>query len=147
MKKKQIIRVIVIIPTLIVVMVLGAVIYGVMQAGSVNGIEPAVSEDAAMTQEIPQEGEAAAGGASGNAGGEDNMSDQTGEAGTPQDPLSCAFDFLLGQQAEAALQQILPLGRPYRVIGPGDMVTQDFIEERINLQINEARTIIAVTCG
>ncbi|WP_425229655.1 I78 family peptidase inhibitor [Sphingomonas sp.] len=37
--------------------------------------------------------------------------------------------------------------RTVRVIWPGQMVTQDFREDRLNLRIDHRRTITAVSCG
>ena len=61
-------------------------------------------------------------------------------------PESCnagAYAGLIGQDAAASLA----LPEPKRVYVVGEPITQDFIPERINVQLDETDTIIAVTCG
>lgn len=52
---------------------------------------------------------------------------------------------LIGQDA-TALEKVLILG-PVRVIRPGDMVTMDFLPERINFGIDSTEKVIEVSCG
>ena len=52
---------------------------------------------------------------------------------------------LIGQDA-TALERILIM-RPVRVIRPGDLVTKDFRQERINFRINAAGMISDIDCG
>ena len=41
----------------------------------------------------------------------------------------------------------LNLGRPVRVIEPGDAVTQDFNAERVNVHVDTQGYVTEVTCG
>ncbi len=136
MDKKQKIRVVVIFPTLIVVVILSAVVYFVLQAGAVTSVEPSAAAHEAMTHVTTEHAA-------------DNTMPEVHEAmeNNEEEALSCAFDFLIGLDAGAAVEQILPLGRPYRVLGPGDAATMDFVEERINLQTDDTGIVVAVTCG
>lgn len=52
---------------------------------------------------------------------------------------------LIGQDA-AALERVLIL-RPIRLIRPGTPVTEDFSPSRINIHIDGANRIIAISCG
>lgn len=126
----------IIIPILIAVLVVGTVVYFVLQTGAVNGIAPAATLEHATAAES-----AAA------AVAESADLDATEEPAMPDETISCAFDFLLGLDAAKAVEQIAPLGRPYRVLGPGDAATMDFSEERINLQTDDSGKVVAVTCG
>lgn len=59
---------------------------------------------------------------------------------------SCAFDFLVGLNADVAQAQIASLGRPVRVLGPDSMATQDYSAERINLNVDEDGVVQSVNC-
>lgn len=64
----------------------------------------------------------------------------------PQDTCNAAdFALLVGQDA-TALETVLLLGK-VRVIRPGQAVTMDFRQERINFMIDEANRIEAIRCG
>lgn len=52
---------------------------------------------------------------------------------------------LIGQDA-TALEKVLILGM-VRVIRPGDVITQDFLPERINFMIGPKERITAISCG
>ncbi len=52
---------------------------------------------------------------------------------------------LIGQDV-TALEKVLILG-PVRVVRPGDMVTMDFREDRINFGIGTDDKIVEVSCG
>lgn len=52
---------------------------------------------------------------------------------------------LIGQDV-TALEKVLILGM-VRVIRPGDMVTRDYRQDRINFMIGPDETIIAINCG
>lgn len=41
----------------------------------------------------------------------------------------------------------LPADQPHRIISPGNMVTQDFQPNRINIFVDEKGWIARVTCG
>ena len=140
MDKKKF-RVAVLVPVLVVVVVLGGIIYGVLQSGSVNGIEP--SADATVQGEVVEsaQGETRPGAASGS------MPYDPAMEGPQGDPAACDFASLVGLRVPEALEQVRPLRRPFRVLAPGDAATQDFSPERINLQIDESGTVATVTCG
>jgi hypothetical protein len=52
----------------------------------------------------------------------------------------------LVNQNVAALERVLIIG-PVRVIGPGDAVTMDFNETRINFELNQFDQIARIFCG
>ena len=52
---------------------------------------------------------------------------------------------LIGQPA-TALERIYILG-PVRVIRPGDAVTMDFVERRINFDLDATDRIVRIFCG
>jgi hypothetical protein len=89
--------------------------------------------------------------APGSIGGDQGYTESgyAGDGVPPQEVAgpSCAFDFLIGQTSDQAVEQISPLGRPYRVLTPGSMVTQDYSAERINLMIDENGMVQSVDCG
>lgn len=134
MDKKQKIRVVIVFPLMAVLLILGGVIYFVLQAGSAT---PAAATDmAAVGNAAPVTGEAAP--------VEAQPSEPAQETASAP---SCAFDFLIGQTPEQALEQIRPLDRPYRVLAPDAMATMDFSPERINLMTDERGIIKSVQCG
>lgn len=55
------------------------------------------------------------------------------------------YERLIGQDA-TALERVLIL-RQVRVIRRGDVVTQDFVPQRLNFNINVANRIASITCG
>lgn len=57
---------------------------------------------------------------------------------------ACNFNYLVGQNVNDAY---LNLGRPVRVIEPGDAVTQDFNAERVNVHVDTQGYVTEVTCG
>ena len=63
-----------------------------------------------------------------------------------KDESSCGvarYEGLIGQVWDGTVQ--LPSGA--RVIRPGDMVTQDYIEERLNITLDEKDRVTRVSCG
>lgn len=73
--------------------------------------------------------------ASGNVRGEFNMS-------------SCELDSWLGKQiTDVVEKRIETLGRPYRLLPPGSMVTQDHNPARYNFELDENNVVIRVWCG
>ncbi|MEM6729379.1 MAG: I78 family peptidase inhibitor [Pseudomonadota bacterium] len=56
-----------------------------------------------------------------------------------------AFQTLIGQ-TEEDLRATLILG-PVRIIRPGDAVTMDFREERLNIALDGAGRVVRVYCG
>lgn len=153
MDQKKKIRVVVIIPVVVTLLVLAGVVTLVLIAGSAKP---------ASVAEVPviegMSGAAAGAGLPvGVANAPGSIASDQGYAGTgyagdgvpPQEIAgpSCAFDFLIGQTSDQAVAQISPLGRPYRVLTPGMMVTQDYSAERINLMIDENGMVQSVDCG
>ncbi len=60
----------------------------------------------------------------------------------------CDFNEWLGKPADAALEAaIKPLNRPYRILPPGSMITQDFSPSRINFDLDAGGKIIRAWCG
>ena len=144
MDKKQKLRVVVIFPVIAVVLVLGGVIYSILQVASTPtaALEQEQEQNVSGTpvMENGEEGMAPA----------DDMQAGADEAVTPAPETaapSCAFDFLIGQTFEQAEEQVKPLDRPYRIIKPGDAVTQDYSPDRINLNVDETGMVTSVTCG
>lgn len=54
-------------------------------------------------------------------------------------------DALIGQPA-TALERVYILG-PVRIIRPGDAVTMDYMESRINFELDQVDRITRVFCG
>lgn len=148
MDKKKKIRVVVIIPVVVTLLVLGGVVTLVLIAGSAK---PSTVAEIQVIEGMS--GVAAGAGlpvgvanAPGSIGGNPGYA---GDGVPPQEVAgpSCAFDFLIGQTSDQAVAQITPMGRPYRVLTPGSMVTQDYSAERINLMIDESGMVQSVDCG
>lgn len=142
MDKKQKIRVAVIFPLMAVIIVLGGLVYFVLQTASLPAHATAEQGMTQATGAATEEGMAVPG-AEGYDAGASSADAAAGEAPAP----SCAFDFLIGLQTDAALEQVRPLDRPYRVLGPNAMATMDFSAERINLHVDDNGVVTGVTCG
>jgi hypothetical protein len=56
---------------------------------------------------------------------------------------AAAYQSLIGQDAVVDLS----LPEPKRTFRIGDPVTTDFIAERLNVQLDDTDTIVAITCG
>lgn len=56
----------------------------------------------------------------------------------------CNFNYLVGQNVNDAY---LNLGRPTRVINPGDAVTQDYNPQRVNVHVDAQGYVMKVNCG
>jgi hypothetical protein len=124
MDKKQKIRVVVIFPLMAVLLILGGMIFFVLQAGS--SVATGAAED-----------HAAAGAAA----------TEAAVIETAAEP-SCAFDFMIGMSGEQALENIKPLDRPYRIMGPNDAMTMDHNPMRINVITDEETGVVtSVSCG
>lgn len=142
MDKKKLNRIVMVMPVVLALLVVGGVVGLVLSSGG-NGAAPAADVSTAQleaeTGVVP--GEGVPGAVAGSPA-------YTGD-GAPHEAIgpSCAFDFLIGQSSEQALAQITPLGRPYRVLTPGAMVTQDYSAERINLTVDENGIVQSVDCG
>ncbi|WP_299027102.1 I78 family peptidase inhibitor [uncultured Sulfitobacter sp.] len=64
-------------------------------------------------------------------------------ANAPDTCNAAAYQGLIGQDAASSLA----LPEPKRLYGPNDAVTSDFNAARLNVQLDDTDTIIAVTCG
>ncbi len=135
MNKKQKLRVVVIFPVIAVMLVFGGMVYGVLQSAA-SPSEP--SFPATMAQ---------AGAVEGYAGEDGYDPSQAVEMPAPAPAPSCAFDFLLGQTFEQAEAQVRSMNRPYRILRPGDAVTDDYSADRINLNVDETGIVVSVNCG
>ncbi len=74
------------------------------------------------------------------------MAPVQGKAPAAAGPDTCgaaAYQDLLGKGAAAALA----VPEPKRVYGTADAVTLDYLPDRINVQLDDTDTIVAVTCG
>lgn len=67
----------------------------------------------------------------------------TQEKGPETCPKS-QFSGLIGTDINAA---IFPLTLTYRTIYPGDVVTMDHAPERLNIAVDDAGNVTALTCG
>lgn len=73
------------------------------------------------------------------------------EAVPPVPPISedtcnaARYTDLIGQDA-TALEKIMLLGK-VRVIRPGQAVTMDFLQDRVNFVIDEGNDIASIRCG
>jgi hypothetical protein len=52
---------------------------------------------------------------------------------------------LIGMDREDIPENQLP--EPYRIVGPDDLVTQDFRAERLNVHVDREGKVFRVTCG
>ena len=66
----------------------------------------------------------------------------------PADPEQngCEFSDLVGQKADA-IDKTRFGDRTVRTLSPGQAVTMEYMMGRVNLQVDDAGVIIAVTCG
>lgn len=66
---------------------------------------------------------------------------------SPSDADTCAraeYEGLIGTNIAAVT---LPADPKIRVIGPDDLVTTDFIEDRVNIEFDASGEIVRITCG
>lgn len=68
-----------------------------------------------------------------------------GEQDAPA-PTSCDFGHLIGKK-DTEIDRTEFGDRVVRSLKPGQMVTMEYLEGRINLQVDDAGVITAVTCG
>lgn len=61
--------------------------------------------------------------------------------------VSCHFDQLVGMPTNAAEAVVKSTGRPYRILGPDSMATQDFSPARINVEHDGSDIVTRVFCG
>ncbi len=55
------------------------------------------------------------------------------------------FQYLVGQDVSPVFA--VTFTQPMRIIRPGDAVTMDFSDERINFTLDDKDTVRSVTCG
>jgi hypothetical protein len=55
------------------------------------------------------------------------------------------FAYLVGRSRAEAVAAELP--EPHRIYGTRDMVTQDYVPQRLNVVVGEDEIVTAVTCG
>jgi len=68
------------------------------------------------------------------------------ERAPPPDTCNAAeHEGLIGQDV-TVLEQNLLLG-PVRIIRPGQLITQDYLPERVNFNVNAADKVTSVRCG
>lgn len=67
----------------------------------------------------------------------------------PADSLICQagnYQNLVGQHKDIFARMIFPRSLTFRIIGPGDAVTLDYREDRVNFLYNERGIITEVKC-
>lgn len=69
--------------------------------------------------------------------------------GPGQDPCHAAdFEYLIGEQApDAKALATLEGPKRVRVIGPGDMVTMDYLAQRLNIETDAEGIVLRLRCG
>ena len=64
----------------------------------------------------------------------------------PEDACNASgWMWLVGQPVDVVAASTFPA--PMRVIGPGDLVTTDYLPNRLNVTYNEAGVVTDVDCG
>ncbi|MEJ0062542.1 MAG: I78 family peptidase inhibitor [Alphaproteobacteria bacterium] len=59
----------------------------------------------------------------------------------------CDFSQWVGASAGFAEREAHATGRPYRIIGPGVPVTQDYSPARINIELDDRGVVVRISCG
>ncbi|AXI44860.1 hypothetical protein C1J03_01705 [Sulfitobacter sp. SK012] len=73
-----------------------------------------------------------------------NTAASTGVAQGASDTCNAAaYAGLVGQDAASALA----VPEPKRSYGPNDAVTSDYLANRVNIELDDTDTIVAITCG
>lgn len=65
---------------------------------------------------------------------------------TPPSASGCEFSHLIGKK-DTEIDRTQFGDRVVRSLKPGQMVTMEYLEGRVNLQVDDAGVIIGVTCG
>lgn len=66
----------------------------------------------------------------------------------PMQAYSCDFEPWVGMKLQSEmLESIKGAKRPYRVLKPGDAMTQDYSPARVNIEIDDTQTITRIWCG
>lgn len=69
-------------------------------------------------------------------------------AGDSQQEPTCAFnEYVNKEMNQTLIDGLAELDRPYRILAPGSIYTQDFSPARINFNIDEKNVILDVWCG
>ena len=68
-----------------------------------------------------------------------------GGIGTTDTCGASDLQFFVGQPASAL--DAVRLSQPVRIIRPGEMVTMDFVPERVNFRVGADGRIFEITCG
>lgn len=63
---------------------------------------------------------------------------------SPETCPASEYSALIGTNINAAT---LPLSVTYRTIWPGDLVTEDFVPDRMNVAVNNEGIVQGLTCG
>ena len=118
----------------------------VMSAVSVADVKPAAGDTIVMAD--PVKDTVVAGSVAGSPG---NIVEggAPGNAGAPEpEPVTCATEFqdLVGTSA-ASMNKSRFGDHPWRILHPGQMVTQEYQEGRLNITVDAKQMITAVTCG
>lgn len=139
MDKKQKIRVVVIMPVVATLVVLGAVVYFVLQVASVtppgSSAQSSTLAAANATTSSPAMAPVE----------HDNGHDV--DAHGVDGNVACDFDTLVGSDLPTARREIARTGRIVRPLREGDAATMDFNPERVNIILDETGRVLRVTCG
>lgn len=75
--------------------------------------------------------------------------DMTDTSPTPSDPCGAAsLEHLVGQPFPDANElEALDLPGPVRVIAPGQAVTMDYIDSRLNIETDDDGNVVRLRCG
>ncbi len=140
MKKKTKIRMLVIMPAVVCTLLIGGLLTFILTVAPSNANDMAV--------QAPQAGEPSPigipGAVSGSVGESSDTSDETAMPAPDHDAPPCDFKAWVDKPVDEDV--VKATGRPYRILKPGAMVTQDFSADRINVEINEQSIVTAVHC-
>ena len=145
MDKKKKLRLVLIMPIVGTMVVLGGILTFVLIVASAG--EPQVHIEPIMESHAGD----VHGTVEGHAAPESVViAEAAGEgAAMPDMPVaSCEFGFLVGLSVQQAEEQVKPLDRPYRILGPDSMATMDYNPDRINIMTDGGgNTVLSVSCG
>ena len=142
MTRKKKIRMLVMMPALMSVLVVGGLLTLVFSIVPLGAHEAPPRVYNAGDAEGVSEGDAGLPVVGGGAAGVDAVTDEA----APDAPLpACDFASWVGKPVDEAA--VKATGRPWRVLQPGVMVTMEYQEGRINIQVDDAGIVTGVTCG
>ncbi len=119
--------------------VMKALFFAFAAIALILAVSPVRAHEASAPAGMPQ----AVAGDPGPGGAEDDYT-------PPSDDVAPACDFQqwVGKPIDEADAAAKATGRPYRILKPGAIVTQEYSAERINLHSDEeGKTVMSVTCG